>query len=51
MVRGIRHDFKLFKKSKTHLLEPTSCLGDKGYQGSTELTVLNLGKRLICKRI
>ena len=30
---GIRHDFKLFKKSKTHLLEPTSCLGDKGYQG------------------
>ncbi len=33
MVMGIRHDFKLFKKSKTHLLEPTSCLGDKGYQG------------------
>ena len=31
--KGREHDFKLFKRSKTHLLEPTSCLGDKGYQG------------------
>lgn len=31
--KGKEHDFKLFKKSKTHLLESISCLGDKGYQG------------------
>lgn len=31
--KGKEHDFKLFKRSETYLLEPISCLGDKGYQG------------------
>ena len=31
--KGKEHDFKLFKRSKTNLLEPISCLEDKGYQG------------------
>ena len=31
--KGKEHDFTLFKRSKTHLLEQVICLGDKGYQG------------------
>jgi hypothetical protein len=31
--KGKEHDFKLFKRSQTHLAPTIKCLGDKGYQG------------------
>ena len=32
-AKGARHDFSLFKHSKTDLPEAVECLGDSGYQG------------------
>ena len=35
--KGRRHDFKLFKESKTHIHPNTKCLVDTGYQGIAKL--------------
>ena len=35
--KGRRHDFKLFKDSKTHIHPSTKCLVDTGYQGIAKL--------------
>ena len=34
---GRKHDFRLFKESKIHLLSSTKCEADTGYQGITKL--------------
>ena len=35
--KGRRHDFKLFKDSKTHIHPSTKCSVDTGYQGIAKL--------------
>ena len=35
--KGRRHDFKLFKESKVHFKEESTCLVDTGYQGICKL--------------
>lgn len=35
--KGRRHDFKLFKDSKTHIHPTTKCSVDTGYQGIAKL--------------
>ena len=35
--KGRRHDFKLFKDSKTHIHPSTKCSVDTGYQGLAKL--------------
>ncbi len=36
-AKGARHDFSLFKHSKTKLSSETECLADSGYQGLLQL--------------
>jgi hypothetical protein len=36
-AKGARHDFSLYKYSKTKLCQATECLADSGYQGLLEL--------------
>ncbi len=36
-AKGARHDFSLYKHSKTALPEAVECLADSGYQGLLEL--------------
>jgi hypothetical protein len=36
-AKGARHDFSLYKRSKTKLPETVECLADSGYQGLLEL--------------
>ena len=38
---GQEHDFKLFKRSQTHLDKKIFCLGDKGYQGIQKIHELS----------
>jgi hypothetical protein len=35
--KGRRHDFRLYKESKTHVLSNTNILTDSGYQGLQKL--------------
>ena len=36
-AKGARHDFSLYKHSKTELPDAVECLADSGYQGLLEL--------------